>query len=102
MAKKKDEIFEKLNALKPAIPTVTRLKKKDPMEPAVVLDKDTAISEVFMNNLKALEKIRKEILQDMETIYSVVFSRVLETYSISYDMFRYNMNVFASFFKRDS
>jgi hypothetical protein len=100
MAKKKDEIFEKLSALKPAVPTVTRLKKKDTLDPVVVLDKGAVLSDVFMNNLTALEKIRKEMLQDIETIYSVVFSRMLETYNVSYEMFRYNMNVFASFFRR--
>ena len=100
MAKKKDEIFEKLSALKPAVPTVTRLKKKEAEDPVVVPIKNSAISEAFMNNLTALERIRKEMFQDMETIYSVIVSTMLETYSISYEMFKYNMNVFASFFRK--
>lgn len=101
MAKKKDEIFEKLSALKPAVPTVTRLKKKTPEEPQVEGESIPPLSDILVNNLTALERIRKEMFHDVEKIYSVVLSGVFETYTVSYKMFKYNMNVFTSFFLRD-
>ena len=101
MTKKKDEIFEKLSALKPAIPTATRLKKKDPKELSDQGEKALVLSDIVFKNLTALERIRKEMFHDVEKISSVVLSGVLETYTISYEMFKYNMNVFTSFFTRE-
>jgi hypothetical protein len=99
MTKKKDEIFEKLSALKPAVPTATRIRKKEQQAQS---GENSEAFEIFMNNMSSVEKIREELFQDVEQIYSIILSGVFRIYSISYEMFKYNLNIFTTIFKREA
>ncbi len=93
MAKKDDAIIKKLSALKPSIPTSTRAetaKVSQDDSAVVVKESSPGVIELMMENISAMEKIRRELLSETGNIQSVVIDSWRKMMFITYDIQKTN------------
>jgi hypothetical protein len=106
--KKKVDIVRKLNDLNPSIPTRTRTRKSDikndpEPEESMNAEKIQAPFEIlsfFHENMSAMEKLRKSMLEDTMRFQHLFFGSFTNIMKILFDTMHTNMNFASNLFRR--
>lgn len=107
--KKKVDIAKQLHALKPSIPTRTRITEpgiinkselKESTEPESVYQPPFGAILVLYENIAVMEKIRWTVLEDTKRFQELAFESFTNIMNMLYETMHTNINFASAFFQR--